>query len=230
MGERYGPSGQITIQIQLRHPFPARTCITPIGSPTNLWERPAMDDTPLPFDAVADRQNLLVLATAPGDERLYCGGLIAEACRRGRPPFVAILTDGSHTAAPDPDAIATALARASRDATVQLGVPDDWFLMLGLHDGTAPRAGRKFDAVVGALALITWRRDCNALVAPAAGDDRPDYAACHMIACAIAATTGIGLVTYPTAPTNQSGRPLVMRPSLAQLTRTERYTPIRPVP
>ena len=192
-----------------------------------------MDDTPLPFDAVADRQNLLVLATRPGDERQYCGGLIAEACLRGRPPFIAILTDGSQTAAPgantSPDAIAAALERASRDSVAQLGVPADWFLMLGLHDGTAPTVGRKFDAIVGALALIMWRRDCNALVAPAAGDHRPDYAACQSIAGAVAAKTGVGLVTYPTTPSDQSGRRLMLRPTVAALLsgrhRDERYTP-----
>ena len=173
-------------------------------------------------------QNLLILATAPGDERHYCGGLIAEACLRGRPPFIAILTDGSAS-----DAIAAQLERTSRDAITQLGVPGDWFLMLGLHAGTAPTSGRKFDAVVGAIALVMWRRDCNALVAPAAGDDRPDATACHAIACAVAAKTGVALITYPTAQADGSARPLRLRPAVAALLadrrHTERYSAARQI-
>jgi LmbE family N-acetylglucosaminyl deacetylase len=39
--------------------------------------------------------NLLIIAVCPSEESSRYGGLIAELCRRGRPPFVTILTDGS---------------------------------------------------------------------------------------------------------------------------------------
>ena len=107
---------------------------------------------------------------------------------------MAVLTDGAGA----DDALAAALERDSRAGMEGLGVPPDWFLMLGLHAGTAPVTGRKFEAVVAAIGLIMWRHDCNALVAPPAGDARPDYAACHAIACAVAERTGVALVTYAT--------------------------------
>jgi LmbE family N-acetylglucosaminyl deacetylase len=126
---------------------------------------------------------------------------------RGRPPFIAVLTDGSSmvTAGSNagPDAVAAALEQQSRRSIDRLGVPHDWFLMLGLLDGTAPMAGRKFDAVAAAVSLIMWRRDCNVLVAPSAGDPRPDYAACHAIALEVAMRSGVGLVTYPTGDSDR---------------------------
>ena len=184
-----------------------------------------MTETVVDFAGVAGGQNLLVLAAAPGDGSRYCAGLITQACRRGRPPFVAVLTDGSSAVIAGsnagPDAVAAQMERAIRATIAGLGVPSDWFLMLGLLDGTAPFSGRKFDAVVAAVALIMWRRDCNVLVAPWAADPRPDYAACHAIAWTVAARTGVGLVTYPTgaacAPT--SARRLAG-------TESERYFPL----
>jgi LmbE family N-acetylglucosaminyl deacetylase len=168
-----------------------------------------MTESSMDFLGVAGGQNLLVLAARPGDETRYCAGLITEACLRGRPPFVAVLTDGSLMVIAgsnvEPDAVAARLERETRAAVAQLGVPHDWFLMLGLIDGTAPLAGRKFDAVVAAVALIMWRRDCNVLVAPADGDHRPDYAACHAIAKAVAVRSGVGLVTYPTHAGDRPG-------------------------
>jgi LmbE family N-acetylglucosaminyl deacetylase len=168
-----------------------------------------MTETSVDFLGVAGGENLLVLATRPGDESRHCAGLIAEACLRGRPPFIAVLTDGSSTVIAGsnagPDAVAAQMERETRQSVGLLGVPHDWFLMLGLIDGTAPLAGRKFDAVVAAVSLIMWRRDCNVLVAPAAGDPRPDYAACHAIAMAVAVGSGVGLVTYPTGTTDRHG-------------------------
>ena len=40
-------------------------------------------------------ENTLILLPAPGDEVTACGGLIAEACARGLPPFVVIFGDGA---------------------------------------------------------------------------------------------------------------------------------------
>ncbi len=153
------------------------------------------------FTALTGDANLFVLATAPGEETRCCGTLIAEACARGRPPFVAVLTDGSAAPAPGlpkvPDARAAVWERRARRAVDALGVPPEWFLMLGLHDDTVPEGGRKFEALVGAVTLIMWRRDCNTLVAPASdGTGTGDAARCHAVASAVAARSGVGLLLY----------------------------------
>jgi len=163
-----------------------------------------MADTFVDFRSIAGGRNLLVLTAAPGDESLFCGGLIAEACARGRPPFVSVLTDGSRIDIPGlddptPAGIAAQHARQTMRATGILGVPDDWFLVLGLYDGTAPTSGARFDAVVNALALIMWRRDCEVAAVPWAADSRPNYAASHAVGRALVAHSGIGLVTYRTS-------------------------------
>ena len=147
-------------------------------------------------------QNLFVLAATPRDVAACCGALIAEAALRGRPPFVAVLADGSADApagsnAP-PDIVAAEHERATRHAAGLLGVPHEWFLMLGLIDGTVPMAGRKFDAVVDAVGMLMWRRDCNAIVAPWSADRRPGHAACHAIAAAVASRTGVSRIGYRT--------------------------------
>ena len=162
-----------------------------------------MADTFVDFRSIAGGRNLLVLTAAPGDESLCCGGLIAEAAARGRPPFVAVLTDGSRIPIPGlndptPENIAACHARQTMRAAAILGVPDEWRVVLGLFDGTVPTSGARFDALVDALAMIMWRRDCYVVVVPWAGDTRPDYMACHAIGVALARTHDLGLVTYRT--------------------------------
>src|ERR1700746_771451 len=56
----------------------------------HLWQA-------LPVGTLTDvigSKTCLVLAPHPDDESLGCGGLIAACCAAGRPPGVAILTDG----------------------------------------------------------------------------------------------------------------------------------------
>jgi LmbE family N-acetylglucosaminyl deacetylase len=163
-----------------------------------------MTDTSADFRSITGGRNLFVLTAAPGDESLLCGGLIAEACARGRPPFLAVLTDGSSIAIPglqgsSPDAIAARHARETMRAAAILGIPNEWRVVLGLVDGTVPAGGARFDALVNALAMITWRRDCYAVVVPWAADRRPNYMACHAIGVALAKTHGLDLVTYRTS-------------------------------
>jgi LmbE family N-acetylglucosaminyl deacetylase len=163
-----------------------------------------MTEASVDFRSVAGGRNLFVLTAAPGDESLLCGGLIAEACARGRPPFLAVLTDGSSIAIPglqgsSPDNIAARHARETMRAAAILGIPNEWRVVLGLLDGTVPTFGARFEALVDALAMITWRRDCYVAVVPWAADRRPDYVACHAIGVALAKTHDLDLVTYRTS-------------------------------
>jgi hypothetical protein len=116
--------------------------------------------------ALVEAENLLVLATHPGEEVLYCGGLIAQACLRGRPPVVAVMTDGGRDTA-----LAEARARQARAAAAALGLPAARLFLLGLHRGTAPSSSSElFRGLVAGLHFLMWSRDCGVILAPASGD------------------------------------------------------------
>jgi hypothetical protein len=109
-------------------------------------------------------ENTLILLAAPGDEVSVCGGLIAEACARGRPPFVAILGDGAEDGSAS---LARGRELASRTACRILGLPDDLLLFVGLRQGRFPAAGTPlFGALRAAITEVSWRRDCNVILAP----------------------------------------------------------------
>ncbi|WP_368417909.1 PIG-L family deacetylase [Rhodovarius sp.] len=123
--------------------------------------------------ALVECENLLVLATHPGEEVLHCGGLIAQACLRGRPPVVAVMTDGGRDTA-----LAEARARRARAAAAALGLPAGRLFLLGLHYGTAPAMGSElFRGLVAGLHFLMWSRDCGVILAPASGDADADCAA-----------------------------------------------------
>jgi LmbE family N-acetylglucosaminyl deacetylase len=103
-------------------------------------------------------ENLLLLAAHPGDEVLACGGLIAEGCRLGRPPFVVILTDDGHE-------------QRSRAALRWLRLPPDRLLHAGLAPDTIPADGPFFRSIVAVLVTLSWRVDCNMVCAPGASGD-----------------------------------------------------------
>jgi hypothetical protein len=130
-------------------------------------------------------ENTLILLTAPGDEVTACGGLIAAACARGRPPFVVILGDG---AADRSARLARERERASRTACRRLGLPDDRLLFAGLPQGDFPAIGTPlFNALKAAMAEVSWRRDCNVILAPFAAWDGGDATATTwQLACALA--------------------------------------------
>lgn len=141
-----------------------------------------------------DSENLLVLATHPGDEVVWCGALIARACLRGRPPLVAIMTDGGQD-----DALAEARAAQARAAAAALGLPDGRLFLLGLHRGTAPAPGSTlFQALVAGLHFLMWSRDCGVIVAPEGGD--ADARAAAAAARLLAEETGVALMHHGTGP------------------------------
>jgi LmbE family N-acetylglucosaminyl deacetylase len=140
-------------------------------------------------------ENTLILLAAPGDEVTACGGFIAEACARGRPPFVVILGDG----APDGcTRLARERERASRIACRLLGLPDDRVLFVGLRQGKFPAIGAPlFNALQAAMAEISWRRDCNVILAPFASEDSghaADAVTAWQLACALAGDIDVSLL------------------------------------
>ncbi len=149
---------------------------------------------------VTGDETLFVLAASPGDESLACGGLIAEACASGRPPLVAVLTDGTRLgplrAAIAEDVLARRHAEETRHAVSLLGLPTDRLFLLGFYDGTAPSDGRLFDAGVEAIGFLMWSRDCNVLCAPLAEAGCNDRRAARAMARAVAARTGVGLLGF----------------------------------
>jgi LmbE family N-acetylglucosaminyl deacetylase len=188
--------------------------------------RLSVNGTLVDLHSITGGRNLLILATTPGDESQYCGHLIAQASAKGRPPFVAILTDGNevpvsgidHATADD---IALRHAQDAAKASSILGVPDEWFLVLGLHDGTVPTSGARFDAVVEALSMIMWRRDCDVIATPWNADRRADYAAAYAVGAALCARDNIAHVTYRTAAGKDDREPLRLAPGKASRLRLQ---------
>ncbi len=151
--------------------------------------------------ALIDRENLLVLATHPGEEVFWCGALIARACARGRPPMVAIMTDGGQDTE-----LAEARARQARAAAAALGLPEGRLFLLGLHRGTAPAPGSGlFRALVAGLHFLMWSRDCGVILAPADGD--ADARAAGEAARVLAAESCVALMRHGQGPARLASGP-----------------------
>lgn len=137
------------------------------------------------WDTITGNQNVLVLAPRPGDESRLCGGLIAEGCRRGRPPFVVVLTDAADRS----------LEQEIRGAVRLLGLPAGRLLLAGLSYEALPGRGPAFQAIVHGITMVMWARDCNVICAPAPAEDDGDRTAAHRIARAVAKGSGVGLLS-----------------------------------
>jgi LmbE family N-acetylglucosaminyl deacetylase len=158
----------------------------------------------LPFgslDDVTGGATCLILAPHPDDESLGCGGLIAACCSAGRPPLVAVLTDGSGSHPGSqlyPPAKLIALREAEAMAAVDiLGLPADRLSFLRERDTSAPIAGPRFRAVVQKLAHCVSELGCSAILAPWRLDPHGDHQAAARIAEETARLTGIALRAYP---------------------------------
>lgn len=141
----------------------------------------------------------LVLAPHPDDESLGCGGLIAACVAAGRPPIVAILTDGtgSHPGSRGwPPERLKALRRCeARDAMRSLGLMDNRLAFLDARDTSAPVEGRAFDDLADRLTgLLTG---VSAILSPWRFDPHCDHAAAFLLASRVARDAGIRHVAYP---------------------------------
>ena len=144
----------------------------------------------------------LVLAPHPDDESLGCGGLIAACAAAGRPPLVAILTDGagSHkqSRAFPPERLRAVRAQEARQAVAALGLAGDRVVFLEQPDTAAPHDGPAFDAVVARLlALVQGEAACTAILAPWRHDPHCDHEAASLVAAVVAEKAGIRHVAYP---------------------------------
>jgi LmbE family N-acetylglucosaminyl deacetylase len=160
-----------------------------------------MEQLPLvDLDAVAPG-TVLILAPHPDDESLGCGGLIATACARLRPPLVVVVTDGtgSHPGSRDwpPDRL-----RALRETEVLaavgiLGLPPSRVQFLRLPDTRTPQHGPAFDRAAEQVASMV--RDCGVetICTTWRHDPHCDHAAAHVLGAAVAAGTGTQLLNYP---------------------------------
>jgi LmbE family N-acetylglucosaminyl deacetylase len=141
----------------------------------------------------------LVLAPHPDDESLGCGGIIAEACARGRPPIVAIMTDGaaSHPNSRDypPARLAELRAREVRNALACLGLPAERLVLLNAPDGDVPHAGVAAVALAARLAVLA--DGCDAILTSWRHDPHGDHVSAWTIARDAAAFTGAALWEYP---------------------------------
>jgi LmbE family N-acetylglucosaminyl deacetylase len=177
------------------------------------------------FDQLAGDRPLLVLAPHPDDESLGCGGLIAEACARGHPVHVAVLTDGARShRSPSypPPRLAALRAEEVRRAVAVLGVPARRLHLMGLPDGAAPQEGDAFVSVVDELARLMEQADIGTVFATWGGDPHGDHVAAHLISAAAARRTGAHHFSYPiwgwTLPPDQAlaNSPAALRLDIAR--------------
>ncbi len=144
----------------------------------------------------------LILAPHPDDESLGCGGLIAACCQAGRPPVVAVLTDGagSHpgSRAWPPDRLREERAREVRSAVGLLGLPADRLVLLSQPDGHAPHPGdRPFMPLVERLRGIAHAFGCDRILATWQHDPHCDHLAAWQIAAEAARRSHLLLRAYP---------------------------------
>jgi LmbE family N-acetylglucosaminyl deacetylase len=142
-----------------------------------------------------------VLAPHPDDESLGCGGLIAEACARGNPPIVAVLTDGTQSH-PNSRQYPAGRLRAVREgevmqAAARLGVPPDCVLFLRYRDTEAPADGPALLEAAARVAALVRRYDCRAILAPWRHDPHCDHEAAHRIAALAAQAAAVMHRAYP---------------------------------
>ena len=154
------------------------------------------------LDDIIGLGSCLILAPHADDESLGCGGLIAACVEAGRPPLVAILTDGvgSHpnSLAFPPDRLRAVRAEEVRTAVGILGLAADRVILLNQPDTAAPLDGPDFDAAQATLLrLIRALPDCGTILAPWRHDPHCDHEAASVLAARVAETAAVRHVAYP---------------------------------
>lgn len=144
----------------------------------------------------------LILAPHADDESLGCGGFIAACCEAavaaaGLDPIVAVLTDGSKSH-PDSRLFPQPRLRDLREAEAfravrLLGLAPENLIFLRYEDTNLPSSGEGLDRAVSRVQRLAREKNCTLLIAPWAHDPHCD----HEAAAAIAAATGLPVLSYP---------------------------------
>ena len=158
----------------------------------------------LPFgtlDDVIGDGTCLIIAPHPDDESLGCGGLIAACCAAGRPPVVAVLTDGSgshpNSRLYPPSRLAALREAEVTQAVRMLGLPAERLILLRELDTRAPSDGAPFDALVARLAQRAAAARCSSIMATWQHDPHCDHQAAARLGQATARACGIRHLGYP---------------------------------
>jgi LmbE family N-acetylglucosaminyl deacetylase len=153
------------------------------------------------LDSIVGGDTVLIMAPHPDDESLGCGGMIAECCARGRPPFVLILTDGtgSHPASAQysPGRLRATREAEARAAVAALGLDADRIGFLRLPDTAAPHQGAAFEAAVATIIRIAERWGCRAVASPWRHDPHGDHLAAYRMATAVVERLHLRHISYP---------------------------------
>lgn len=153
------------------------------------------------LDTLSPDGALVVVAPHPDDETLGCGGLIADACSRGRHVEIVCVSDGgaSHPGSrawPRPR-LSDLRAGEARVASAILGLSPDRLTFIGLADGGLPRMGPDFDRAVDIIAGRARACGAATICVTWAHDPHRDHQAAHAMAAAAALFCGAGLLSYP---------------------------------
>ncbi|GJD50243.1 putative N-acetyl-alpha-D-glucosaminyl L-malate deacetylase 2 [Methylobacterium crusticola] len=159
----------------------------------------------LPFGDLADLAGgggLVVVAPHPDDESLGCGGLIAEACARGVPVRLVVVSDGvgSHPGSPShpPERLRALREAETLAAVAALGLEAGSVGFLRLPDRFVPAAGPEAEDAAQAIARAARACGAGALLVTWAHDPHCDHQAAAALARRAArALEGVRLHAYP---------------------------------
>lgn len=145
---------------------------------------------------------IVVIAPHPDDESLGCGGLIREACIRGRDVRIVVVSDGtaSHPGSrTHPRPRLRALRREeSLAAAAILGVPPSAVCFLDLPDSAVPRQGPGARRAAAAIRNAVEAAHATAVFVTSDMDPHCDHAAAATLAAdAVGNLRGCRLYCYP---------------------------------
>ena len=143
---------------------------------------------------------LVVIAPHPDDESLGCGGLIAEACAKGVPTCVIVVSDGtgSHprSRAFPRTRLRTLREAEARQAVSALGLPPRSVEFLRLPDRFVPSDGARAAAAVRSIVAAARRIAASAIFVSWRHDPHCDHEAAYRLALCAQRELGVALYEY----------------------------------
>ncbi len=151
---------------------------------------------------ILDGGGLVVVAPHPDDESLGCGGLIAEACARGTPMRLVVVSDGagSHPGSRryPPLRLRALREEETRAAAAELGLPASAIRFLGLPDRFVPVSGPQAGAAGAAIAAAAREVEAGAVCVTWRHDPHCDHlAAADLVAAVRDSLGGARVLAYP---------------------------------